>query len=163
MGCDIHFYVEYREQELQQEQLLPSVRVPDDTPWAVDLVPNKYYDPSDEPGPFNWEYELRRWYDDRDYSLFYRLAGVRGYQDEDEPIDDPRGIPEDACPRIKEAVEAWGGDGHSHSYYTGAELSAVSWEAHPHFAETVRQIIEKANTDCGGDLNRVRAVFWFDN
>lgn len=74
-------------------------------------------------------------YDGRNYGLFAILADVRngvgfagvktgsGY----EPIDSPRGVPEDASNEYRELVEKWGFDGHSHSYFILEELLAYDW------------------------------------
>ncbi len=67
---------------------------------------------------------------DRNYLLFAVLANVRnsfGFAglDAGDPIafiDDPRGLPEDCSLEWKELVDQWGVDGHSHSYFTVAEI-----------------------------------------
>lgn len=75
----------------------------------------------------------------RNYDLFGMLADVRngrGFAGVDTgdgfvPIlgrESPtRGIPLDASPEYAAEVENWGGDGHSHSWLTLAELKAYDW------------------------------------
>lgn len=58
----------------------------------------------------------------RDYDIFAQLADVRN--EHDLPfIDQPRGLPDDASIRVKDASQAWEPDGHSHSYVTLAEIN----------------------------------------
>lgn len=71
-------------------------------------------------------------YGGRNYDLFAMLADVRngGFRGEPrriEPIDEPRGIPDDASAEAREFLESYGVDGHSHSWFTLAELEAVDW------------------------------------
>lgn len=75
-------------------------------------------------------------YDGRNYDLFAMLANVRngyGFAGVDtgegfKPIAEPRGVPEDASKYYQNEVAYWDGDGHSHSYFTLAELEAYDWE-----------------------------------
>lgn len=67
-----------------------------------------------------WEKIPRiRMYDDRDYSLFSLLAGVRGQY---KPFKQPKGIPEDVSKGILKCIKNWGTCGHSHSWYGLKEL-----------------------------------------
>lgn len=69
----------------------------------------------------------------RNYDLFAALAGVRnGYKCNGKlytitPIAEPRGIPSDASSVYKEYANDWRYDGHSHSYFTLAELDDPSY------------------------------------
>lgn len=119
MGCDIHLYVERRV----------------DGKWvtADKWTPNKYAGEEGEP-PMALEYD-DRFYTGRNYNLFAILADVRnghgfagiktsgGFV----PIAEPRGIPDDACPEYRAESERYGEDGHSHSYFTVAELLTYDW------------------------------------
>lgn len=75
-------------------------------------------------------------YSGRNYGLFAILADVRNGRgfagvkigEPTKPIDEPRGVPEDASPEYVAEVETWGGDGHSHSWFTLAELMAYDWD-----------------------------------
>lgn len=123
MGCDIHLYVEKREN---------SKWVTADT-WYPDN-----YEP-DRVSVYNWGPHYERLggpiYHSRNYDLFAILANVRndyGFAGVDTgdgfvPIAAPRGIPDDACPEYITEVRRWGGDGHSHSYFTTEELMAYDW------------------------------------
>lgn len=104
MGCDIHFYVEKR--------------VRGDV-WRF-VGGTEYED---------------RLYTCRNYDLFAILANVRNGRgfagintgDGFVPIDMPRGVPSDASTGYICEVNSWDGDGHSHSYFTVAELIAYDW------------------------------------
>lgn len=121
MGCDIHFYVERRV----------------DGRWvtADKWTPNKYAS-DDDPSEPKLAIEYKdRFYSGRSYSLFAILADVRNGRgfagvktgEGFNPIAEPRGIPEDCCPEYRAEAERWDGDGHSHSYFTVAELLAYDW------------------------------------
>ena len=43
------------------------------------------------------------------------------------PINDPRGVPKDVSVGYTKWVDDWGGDGHSHSWLTVAEIMAYDW------------------------------------
>ena len=113
MGCDIHFYVE----TLGDDGLWKSSDL-----WVQD---------DDFP---HVDYK-NRFYDDRNYDLFAILANVRngigfagiktgsGFN----YIEEPRGLPDDVSPEVRAASEAWDCDGHSHSWFTVAELRAFDW------------------------------------
>jgi hypothetical protein len=119
MGCDIHFYV---------QKQMNCVWVSADR-WE----PNKYADDEGEP-KLAIPYE-KRFYSGRNYDLFGILADVRngrGFAGLDTgdgfvPIDDPRGLPVDVSEPVKADSDRWDGDGHSHSWFTVAELLAYDW------------------------------------
>ncbi len=110
MGCDIHFYVERRENDrwvtcdrwVEEDGII-------DVPYGESL------------------------YDERNYDLFAILAGVRngrGFARDDTgegfvPLAAPRGVPEDCCPEYKRLWEEAGE--HTPSHCTVAELLAYDW------------------------------------
>lgn len=114
MGCDIHLYVEKRENgkwvHAQNHLLVGDDQVPD--------VP----------------YE-QKIYSGRNYSLFAILAGVRngiGFAGCDtgdgfKPICEPKGYPCDVSPEIAAIAASWGQDAHSASWHTLADLLAYDW------------------------------------
>lgn len=108
MGCDIHLFVEKRVDGKWQSA----------DRWVPD-------EDAEESGRFRVQYE-DRFYKDRCYSLFAILADVRNYG-RFNPIDSPRGIPDDACDRVRAESDSWDSDGHSHSWFTLAELLAFDW------------------------------------
>lgn len=114
MGCDIHLYVEKRVdgqwrsvEEWKQEYEGEGLSVPYDS----------------------------RFYTRRNYDLFAILAdvgngfGFAGVDTGDgfRPISSPKGLPEDVSTLLREESERWGCDGHSHSFFTVAELLAYDW------------------------------------
>lgn len=111
MGCDIHVHL---------EQWIPVNGV---ECWKnVDYWRrNPYYGPDMDPEDHEREFEVVSVFHKRDYGLFALLADVRNYQDY-EPIDQPRGIPEDADSYTRASYDWWEGDAHSASYFTLEEL-----------------------------------------
>lgn len=119
MGCDIHLYVERRE----------------DGKWvsADKWEPDTYVEEGEEPR-LCVQYE-QRFYRGRNYDLFAILANVRngrGFAGCDTgdgfvPIAEPRGLPDDCCEQVRAESDSWGCDGHSHSHFTLAELFAYDW------------------------------------
>lgn len=123
MGTDIHFYVEkqvYREQK---------------SVWtsADQWKPNEYAGEEGEP-PLAFDYKSS-FYSGRNYNLFAILANVRnghGFAGCDTgngfvSIGEPRGLPADVSEQTKAESDSMGIDGHSHSWFTVAELLAYDW------------------------------------
>lgn len=114
MGCDIHMYVEYKkdlpigESREREEKWV----------YGDYFMPNPYY----RIWPTEPEFKRIELKGSRNYSLFSTLAGVRDYSGDIKPVSDPKGIPDDCCPQIKEANEDWKGDGHTHSWLTLKEI-----------------------------------------
>ena len=94
-------------------------------------------------------------YNGRNYNLFSMLADVRnGYISNGNtyvitPISEPRGVPSDVSDAYKEYVEEWGADGHSHSYFTLAELDTPYWLGTERFGGYVTPESFKAHMDGG--------------
>lgn len=105
MGCDIHVCCERKNYEGK---------------WinCDHFKFNPYFDGDDEDDEKWWIVPI---FDDRNYALFATLADVRNYG-YIKPISEPRGLPSDIHPLTKSVSDAWGCDGHSHSYYTLKEL-----------------------------------------
>lgn len=112
----------------------------------------------------------------RHYGFFAALAGVRG----DGP--EPRGLPEDVSPYVKEEAERWDGDAHSHSWYSAEEFVPIFMEHHMSPEEIAKITATKlenkypmditqhiceifVGVECADadDVSRTRFVFWFDN
>lgn len=133
MGADIHLYVEKRvnpETLAHTEEGIKVVPSPDGVgKWvsADKISRNKYYDaadPEDGEPEFTVSYD-DRYYTGRNYQLFGLLAGVR--DSSVTPIKSERGLPEDVSDFVKSESDAWDSDGHSHSYFTLAELLEYDW------------------------------------
>jgi hypothetical protein len=110
MGCDIHLFTEV------QKNINNELKWVNCDNWKI----NQWFDPKEPDGES--KYQIKELYDDRNYSLFATLAGVRDYSPGNKMIDAPRGLPEDCCVEIKELSEKWGDDGHTHSWFTLKEL-----------------------------------------
>ena len=110
MGCDIHLYVEVRE----------------NGEWKS---ADRWYNNPEESSL------TEEFYDGRNYDLFGILANVRNGRgfagiktgEGFNPISEPRGLPPDVSSLVKAVSDRWNGDGHSHSYFTVAELLAYDW------------------------------------
>ena len=126
MGCDIHTMAE------------TGFEYQGKTHWSAITDPvfdHDYYDPTKPVAGYNYPY-TKDPFGGRNYRLFAFLADVRngsGFAgidtgDRVEPIDAPRGVPEDASTEWKEYVEEWGANLHSTSWFTLAELKAADWD-----------------------------------
>lgn len=155
MGCDIHLFSEAKRNgkwepaipfvlsDWWYEAIIDEEDYEYDTPeykaqeekyknMSQEEVLEKY---GDDPR-VDWEYPFGRAFGGRNYYLFAVLADVRnghGFAgistgDGFNPIAEPRGIPEDVSIKIKRISDYWGGDGHSHSYFTLKELLEYDWE-----------------------------------
>ena len=90
-----------------------------------------------------------------------------------DPIDFPRGIPDDLSSGYKYITNRWDGDGHSHSYFTLHELLNVDWSKYeksdsPAFSNRVGWLDEFMETieqmkSIDPDPKNVRCCFFFDN
>lgn len=113
MGCDIHMFCEYKKTVNNKE-----IWVNADN-WRI----NPYYDGDDKDES---KHNVSSLLSGRNYSLFSALCGVRDYSDSTPKISEPRGMPEGVSPEIIQENKEWGGDGHSHSYATLAEVFAFN-------------------------------------
>jgi hypothetical protein len=135
MGCDIHLQVERRDKDGKWHRV-PHADLPCD--WC-DGDDAKCYRCKGE------GHVVREFFHDRNYDVFAILANVRnGYGfagldtgDGFEPIDEPRGLPDDLSDEIRAALRDddwdyddpqwfWLGD-HSHSWLTVQELLDYDW------------------------------------
>jgi hypothetical protein len=131
MGADIHVYTEVLRKSYTDEHKKP-VWVNADK-WTIN--PYWYLNPEDrktinedgfEVGDEDYmriEYEDRI-YRGRNYALFGILAGVRWESPEQFEV---KGFPKDASPEVTKEYEAWGPDGHTHSWLTLKELKEFDW------------------------------------
>ncbi|MCY7866053.1 hypothetical protein MOB78_13260 [Bacillus spizizenii] len=126
MGCDIHVYAEKRLFP-DRNRSNPGVWTSIDK-WTVSedkiLYPEDYEDCPEMEIAYGDAF-----YSGRNYLLFYILAGVRGYDEWGPRIADPKGTPGDSCKHIKQEVERWKCDAHSHSYLTLSDLLSFDWNA----------------------------------
>jgi hypothetical protein len=150
MGCDIHMSIEMRGAGGVWTR-------------AEDLVPNtdKYDFPDEE------DYRYEEWYTGRSYHDFGILAGVRGTR---LPIIEPRGLPADASEYVKKEYELAIDYVHTAHYYTLAEIlpftSRFTIGLAPRSSEVitvVNRMQRLAAEELGGNHDRIRMVFWFDN
>jgi hypothetical protein len=165
MGCDIHFYVEKwtssnnyegpKDLSEDREQKLNEVLEDYSTHFRWVSADNWEEDDDGWLVPYNSEF-----YNGRNYGLFSILADVRGNE---EPIDNPRGIPDDASYGYKYMCDRWDGDAHSHSYFTLEELLKVDWIKYDEYcvSEFLETIEDMKKID--EDPSMVRCCFFFDN
>ncbi len=111
MGCDIHLFVEIKSADGTWQHVAP--------PENWDSWGNMEVNPD----PKVSSYSREKWFSDRNYELFAWLADVRNYHDQ-EPLAKERGLPADASAKVKAESDHWGTDGHSHTWFTVAELMA---------------------------------------
>ena len=167
MGCDCHFFTERwtssndyegpRDLSEDRDQKLNELLkdVPTKFRW---VSADKWERDDDEWSvPYNSSY-----YDSRNYYLFSILADVRngsGVQ----PINYPKGIPDDASTGYLYKCEQWDSDSHSHSYFTLDELLNVDWsEYESEYISDFMEALEKMKKIDSDPLN-VRCCFFFDN
>lgn len=75
-----------------------------------------------------WQHEPFHPFSGRNYGVFGWLAGVRNYSQVG-PLAEPKGLPGDVSFRLRAESDDWDLNGHSHSWFTLAELLAVDYEA----------------------------------
>jgi hypothetical protein len=167
MGADIHFFTERKTNcldyggpkniQLDRDAKISNI-IGCDTGeiWvSADIWTKKIY------GKETY-WEVNQMYRERNYYLFSILANVRnGFNIE--PLDYPRGIPKDCSYGYSYMVNSWGGDGHSHSYFTLKELLETNWDLYDKKSIiSFLRIIEKMKS-IDPDPEKVRCVFFFDN
>jgi hypothetical protein len=122
MGCDIHSYAEIKK----------------DNKWEKlgNVFPNEYYRKEEEGDGNEWNVPfVDHPYNSRCYNLFAILADVRNGRgfagiptgDGFTPISEPKGLPDDVTPEVREESDEWDSDGHSHSWFTLKELQDYNW------------------------------------
>jgi len=114
---------------------------------------------------------------ERNYALFALLADVRNYWDIT-PIDQPRGVPQDASSVWRAYVDRWGQDLHSMSWFTYDELKEVRQHLHGAvvfsdgtsesyealFGQVLDDVLAPVSRIAEGNPKTpVRFVFGFDN
>ena len=167
MGCDIHFYVEvldegglwihhnWREDCYNRDEDGRIIYYQDEEEDGIRVWPSMDYD----------KYFKHPLYVGRNYDLFAILANVRnGYGfagcdtgDGFNPISEPRGLPYDVSPEIREESDYYGIDGHSHTWFTIQELLDYDWDqvailrgvVTVEQAEEYRRSGKKPETYCG--------------
>lgn len=155
MGCDIHTFVEVQK----------------NGKWEA--VPNPAGCKPCWMGEDGWElYGLYSgWvYEDRNYTLFSALAGVRNRYGVT-PFGYPRGIPDDASPQVREYFieDEEACDLHSCSYYYLWELYSFDWSVRlpdgERLCDCCGYFLDESIPTMGrlGESDNVRLVFGFDN
>jgi hypothetical protein len=162
MGCDIHVYLE------------KYTSVNGEYKWVN--VDHWQLNPDFGSHENEREYDLIPFYWGRNYDLFSILAEVRGSYD---PIDDPRGLPEDVTDATRKEFERWGRDAHTPSHYTLKELKDYLYNnsEDEEVTETLKRFVEPMENRFREEFwitnddekrytvkeNTFRVVFWFDN
>ena len=106
----------------------------------------------------------------RNYGLFAMLAGVSRDWREFDPIDVPRGLPDDVSREIRAEIDAMGNEARCVSYLTFDELKNWDWAGKQHdgvvYSDLVSDFLPEALetlASLGGDATSIRLVFYFDN
>lgn len=170
MGCDIHFFRERftsdndytGPRDLSEDRNNRIEQIIDDSPVVKRWVAADLWELME--GDYWSCYEA---YSERNYYVFSVLADVRnssfGGQDRVDPIDYPRGIPNDASSAYLYYTNKWSDDGHSHSYFTLKELLEVDWsEYNQEYIRNFLIVIEDLKS-IDSDPDNVRICFFFDN
>lgn len=127
MGCDIHLFVEVKDED--------GVWQSADT-WVEEAEEDEDAEGNVVAKGTRKEVDYKAsFYHGRNYNLFAILANVRngvGFAGCDlgngfNYIAEPRGLPDDATENVVACSERWGVDGHSHSYFTVQELLNFDW------------------------------------
>lgn len=134
MGCDIHLYVEKRENEkwVALYGANPRIKSCEENAKAAlesdDAKNQKYWQKQVDELKAESPTVLEGWlYDEKNYNLYAILANVRNDYDI-MPIKFPRGLPDDVSKEIYD--ENFESGGHNVSYYTFQELMDYDWENH---------------------------------
>lgn len=154
MGTDIHSFIETRNangvwtaalepnswydspakrQEQAEEQIAEQLKLVNP---SAEMIEAKIREMTEQGWFDTNEFSPVTAYTNRNYGLFAILADVRngtGFAgvktgEPTTPIDLPRGLPDDASEVYLAEVEHWGVDGHSHTYFTLAELLDHDWD-----------------------------------
>lgn len=173
MGCDIHAYAEYRDQDGDWRKVGDVFPVED---WY-----REHFGKDKSDAAFDW----------RHYGMYGFLADVRNYSAVPS-LASPRGLPDDVSAEVRAEADDWGVDGHSHSWFSVKELTAFDYDQPIEDRRVTREISPGyrdggCTAEPGGgevttwrqflpsiyfrDLDllaaieapEVRVVFWFDN
>ena len=176
MGADIHMVLEKRA-TVRDREVWIGVNA---FPYVTCQVHNQVKGDGDR-----WASVVGRasWFaDDRNYSLFAALAGVRGSG------PDPKGLPDDASDLTLLMSDRWGDDGHSHSWMLMGEAlpiflangqlgpaseavvkamktgtAVVNEDAFAHFWPLDERYDDEGEPLGMESLDDFRLCFWFDN
>jgi hypothetical protein len=154
MGCDVHWMCERIETHWKTKE----------EKWVNcdHFKLNRDYDPEDtDDRYFSKKYEVVPVANDRrNYDLFAVLADVRNYNGIITPISPPKGIPEDVSPVIREEIEYWDSDGHSHSYLTLKELKDYQKE---NFVKLHKGYLTDEQAKLFDELGEEPEIYHFNN
>ena len=139
MGCDIHIVLERRREGSDR--------------WIGEFT-------SDNFKCVGKNLEARN----RDYGFFHRIAGVRGWGDNDKVDHYPKNLPRDVSDLAWDQYMTRPTDYHTPSHLTAEEFTAAYLAENPN-SQTIRN--DYAAYDLLGidpdDKCEYRVVFWFDN
>lgn len=177
MGCDIHFFTEKRNADGIWE-FLPAPKGTEGDRWAFYVTRNGGWDLGRNYEFFDalagvrcqlqgWSFEngkFRSWIDEDPNHVHDLTTPLFVPGDPEHPDDHWHTV----SPEVQEQIESWSTDGHSHHVGTVRELmheqimktySGPDFQGESCWQRCLRWLTEQAE----GDLDSVRAVFWFDN
>lgn len=151
MGCDIHTFVEKRNEDTKQWEL-----VKDDV-FSLDNYDKEYYKKDKSSVIFGW----------RNYRMFSILNDVRNSCGIIPMYDTDRGFPDDISKEVEMEYDSC--YDHSESYLTSKELIDFDYDKKATENESYRDYlgdlffthIEELKSL--GNPDEVRVIFWFDN
>lgn len=143
MGCDVHMYVEKKNNTKRPNMengkifapvhvFKPWVAVKGINQWDIDMYNRRLEKDNENEHYVKMLEEAKKgcyadWvYDGRNYALFAMLAGVRNRCDFVQ-ISDTKGVPSNMSDTVKNEYEEWYGDAHSASWLTLRELKEFNW------------------------------------
>lgn len=175
MGCDIHMVVQVRHRDEDGREWwrteLPPAWWPRDQ-WDVKRIAECTAALPDARAAATLAYNLRDWYDGRDYTLFGILANVRNPTDD--AIAPGRGLPdqfqvdENGRHETWPAREPWMGE-HSFTWVTWREVMAYPWDDPRHAGEcghwrqTIMPAFDRYLTERNLSPDDLRLVMGFDS
>lgn len=119
MGCDSHVHIEVKGGNHRW-----GLRDDENRYWKMMEKEDLSFEDRDARTPY-----AVKFLGSRNYRLFAALADVRNHGDGITPLFPLRGVPDDLSAPVKKYNSDWGGDLHSHTYFTLQELMAADLDA----------------------------------
>lgn len=157
MGCDIHIYVE--------------VKYKNKSDWEV--FKEDYFELTDFGKSYYKKEKSNILFDNRDYTMFGFLAGVR--DSEIIPAPYSKGLPDSVAQEVSDDYTLWDLDAHSVAHLYVSQLLEFDYSKNAYESEPLKNYytvlgglffknLKELNLLLGRDnIENVRLVYWFDN